>query len=186
MFKKLFVASAILVTSSSVAFADTTSGPYVGMGLGATNLHMQAKSSVPGAHASAHMSKMSADAFVGYGALVSPKIYLGGELNVASPLSYGISLLPGALIADHTMAFARLGVNRMPMSVTVTEPGQTASTHKTVIGTQLGLGLQTSLTENVDVRGEVDHTFYRSFRVLDERISTNTNQLKVSLLYKFD
>jgi len=178
MFKKLLVASAILAATSSVALA--AGAPYLGAGLGI----------VDNTSSVGNFRGVPLTVNAGYGATVNQSLYLGGELfgvigtssldtnakagykSIKTTYGYGLSFIPGIMVSDHTMTYARLGVVKSRF------------THysKTVTGGQLGLGMQTSLTQNWDLRGEYDYTKYNKF----SGVSAKADAFNVGLVYKFE
>lgn len=174
MFKKLLIASALLAVTGS-AFAAS---PYVG---GSVGVNTNTATTV-------NFRGVPFTAFGGYGGLVTQSIYLAGELagtvgtatlennGLQSTYGYAASIVPGVMLADRTLAFARAGVVR-----THFRPSSLGS--KTVTGGELGLGLQTGLTQNLDLRGEYDYVAYRSFSGLS---TVRADQFNLGLLYKFD
>jgi opacity protein-like surface antigen len=164
MFKKLLFVSVIMASASNIALAAT---PYVGGSLGVTDLGVSSGKLNAGA-----IGKL----FGGYGSTfgMNKNIYLGGELNIDlahypynSGATYGLgaSIIPGYLLTKDTMVYGRVGIE--------TER-HTKSTF-THTGAQLGLGLQTRLAKNWDIRGEYVRT-----------TSWNNSQLNLGLVYKFD
>jgi opacity protein-like surface antigen len=192
MLKKILIASSILVVTTGIAAANPA--PYVGASLGITA--NTSSSTAYGTHDGAILSAPSNfrgvpfSIFAGYGGVINENYYLAGELTgtvVAADISnnnglktnygYGASILPGVMLSDHTLAFARAGVVRTRFS--------NADTTQT--GGQFGLGLQTTLTQNVDVRGEYDYTAYSSLNNSMGRISSpRSDAATVALIYKFD
>lgn len=177
MFKKIIMASAILAVSSSVAFAN--GAPYIGGSVGQkTNTSTYR-----------NFRGVTANVFVGYGATIGEGIYLGGEVfsNVAtasisdnglkSSFGYGASFIPGLLISDHTMGFLRLGILRTRFSPS----GLSVST---ISAGQLGVGLQTNLMQNWDLRGEYDYDAYGSLSNVDGK--PRSDEFNLGLIYKFD
>lgn len=158
MFKKLLIATAILATGSTLAYA--TNSPYVGGSLGI----------VDNSNSYGFYRGVPLTAFAGYGATINQNIYLGGEVlgvlgtgtlnsnNGGGPYSlkttygYGVSVIPGYYVNDSTMAFLRAGV----VNSRFTNAGETAT------GGQVGVGMQTKLMQNWDLRGEYDYTGYQS------------------------
>ncbi|RDI38378.1 outer membrane protein [Aquicella lusitana] len=201
MLKKFLLASAILAATSTAAFAD---GPYVGASLGAEagsfNLKDDSGSSVDFGGRGAVGS-----IFGGYGATVNQNIYLGGEVfanltstsadikvdsdnvkdSIKNKYGYGISFIPGVMLSDHTMVYGRAGLVRSRFEVKESAP-VSSSQSKTLTGGQLGIGIQTSLTQNVDLRGEYDYTSYRSANFSGNKLSPATDQFNLGLIYKFD
>ena len=164
MLKKLIGSSAILMFSSSVAFANSTS--YVGAGIGVQN---------PGAG-----NGITGNAFAGIGTKLGPneKVYLGGEVsaNVSSqPKKYGLALsfIPGLMVTPKTMAYARVGE----------ETYRYSGTSATYMATQLGLGLQTELTKDWSIRGEYVNTASNVFHNVE---SGHNNRVNVGLIYKIN
>jgi opacity protein-like surface antigen len=178
MFKKLLLASAMLAISSSVAFAN--GAPYVGLSTGIMTNTTK----------SANFRGMPGTIFAGYGATMGQGAYLAGEVfgtiatavvndnGAKSTYNYGLSVIPGMMLSDHTMGYLRVGLLRTRF----TPSGPVAST--TVSGAQLGLGLQTSLTQNWDLRGEYTYTAHRHISNLSGDIRTDA--AIASLIYRFD
>jgi len=81
------------------------------------------------------------------------------------------------MLSDHTMAYARLGVVRTRFS----------DTSSTQTGGQFGVGMQTTVTQNVDLRGEYVYTAYSSFNNSISSISSpRSDAFNLGLIYKFD
>lgn len=184
MFKKILLTSAIMMTSAGVAMA--TPAPYVGASLG---INVNTTSSAANSQA-ANFRGVPFSLFAGYGGVVSQSFYLAGELtgtagtaelsnnnSLKTTYGYGASVIPGVMLSDHTLAFARGGFVRSRFS----------NQSKSVSGGQLGLGLQTSLTQNLDLRGEYDFTGYKSVNVGGARISApRADAFNLGLVYKFE
>jgi opacity protein-like surface antigen len=117
-----------------------------------------------------------------------PDYYLGGEIfgdpasalisnnhdnatSARSTWSVGGSIIPGAMITNSVLAFARLGV----ISTKFTGPNTTRP------GGQVGLGLQTCITPYWDLRVEYDYTFYRTVPMLG---AVKSDQVGIGLIYK--
>lgn len=182
MLKKFLLASSVLAITTGVAFANPA--PYIGAGLGIIT-NTTNTNHFSGYNTASNFRGLPFNLYAGYGGVISQNFYLAGEIlatvgtinldntygTVRSSYSYGVSILPGLMLSDHTLAFARLGVVR---------------THFNSIkrvGGQVGLGLQTSVTQNIDVRGEYDYTAYSSFNGANKPRSDAAN---LSLIYKFD
>ncbi len=182
MFKKTLIATALIIASSQVAFAY--SAPYVGASIGVTaNTLVRVKdnnfniSSFRG---------MPVSLFAGFGAVLSGNFYLAGEVTgtvgtvelnnngLKTSYGYGASILPGFLLCDHTLSYLRLGIlsARFPDVATSSTGGQ------------VGFGLQTSLTQNVDIRGEYGFIAYR--KLAGTSASPRSDQFVLSAIYKFD
>ncbi len=178
MFKKLLVASAILATSSTLAFAN--GAPYAGISVGV----------VDNTAGTGSFRGLPLTINGGYGAIVNQNVYLAGEVfgviatsslntnqnpgqsNLKSTYGYGLSFIPGLMLSDHTMGYARLGVVKTRFT----------GLSDTATGGQIGLGLQTSITQNWDLRGEYDYTDYR--RV--SGVSPQADAFNLGFVYKFE
>ncbi|EKD69946.1 MAG: hypothetical protein ACD_46C00691G0002 [uncultured bacterium] len=180
MVKKILV-SAML--ASVIGAAHATPVPYVGASVGVlTNTTSNAGNNQAGFYRG-----MPFNLFAGYGGVINQNIYLAGELTgtvgtgeltarnsgAKSTYGYGFSVIPGVMLSDRTLAFARAGVVRTRF----TDVSSTAT------GGQVGLGLQTSLTQSLDVRGEYDFTAYRSVSSVS---APRSDAATVGLVYKFD
>jgi opacity protein-like surface antigen len=158
--RKILLTGSILALSSSVALAAT---PYVGGSLGYSGFK--------------HQSGEIVNVFGGYGDTLgqSQIAYLGGELglNVAHytkySTMYGVnaSLLPGIMLSKSTMVYGRVGLDQIYAPHKV-------NTNKYIFGTQYGLGVQTNVSDNWDVRGEYVYSNARK-----------DGQYNLGLVYKF-
>ncbi|MDR3478111.1 MAG: outer membrane beta-barrel protein [Gammaproteobacteria bacterium] len=177
MFKKLLITGAVLAMTTGVALAN--SAPYFGISAGEqtnTNKYFNYRG-IPG------------QLFVGYGANVGQGFYLAGEVigtfgtgtivdnGMKSTWGYGLSIIPGIMISEHTMGYLRAGVIR-----TQFQPKTTGS--KAVSGGQFGVGMQTSLMQNWDVRGEYTYSSYSSLNGAGG--SPASDMFTLGLIYKFD
>ncbi len=176
MFKKIAVASIILAASSSVAFAGAA--PYVGAALGVNTLTSSSGTNYRG---------VPVDVFGGYGATINTNLYLGGEVFVTpftgtvsksdntlrTTYAYGASILPGIMFSDHTLGYVRAGIVRSHF----TSIGQNRN------GGQLGVGMQTSVAQNLDLRTEYVYTAYSK---VSPSKSPKSDAFKLGLIYKFE
>lgn len=176
MFKKIAVASIILAASSSVAFANAA--PYVGAALSVNTLTSTSGTNYRG---------VPVDMFAGYGATVNANLYLGGEVFVTpftgtvsksnnilrTTYGYGASILPGIMFSDHTLGYVRVGIVRSHF----TSIGQNRN------GGQLGVGMQTNVTQNIDLRTEYVYTAYNKVSTAS---SPKSDAFKLGLIYKFE
>jgi opacity protein-like surface antigen len=177
MLKKVLLASAVLVAATNVVLANPV--PYIGAGVGvATNTS-----------STANFRGAPVSLLAGYGGIIAQSFYLAGELTgivatgdisdngpLKTTYGFGLSMVPGVMLSDRTLGFARAGFVRTRFSQ--------ASTSQT--GGQFGLGLQTSLTQSVDLRGEYDYTAYSSFNNNGVSNSPRTDAATLSLIYKFN
>lgn len=181
MFKQTLLAVALL-SASSIAVADII--PYAGISTGVTT--------TTGNHFSGFRG-LPFNIFAGIGGIMSDSIYLAGELTATlataeitdsnalkTTYGYAASIIPGLMLSDHTLAFARVGVARARFS----------EVSATRTGGQFGLGLQTSITQNVDLRGEYDFTAYqsvnRNVNGVNLTAAPRNDAFTVGLIYKID
>jgi outer membrane immunogenic protein len=205
MLRKIVMVAAVLVTTSSVAFADGV--PYVGADLGLNSSSFSLKNSA-GNKTNLHSSGVTGGLFAGYGVTVNQNIYLGGEafVNTGSmststkttntrttdklktTYSYGLDFMPGYKFTESTMAYLKAGIVRTRFKLTQNAPTSnlSGSSENTVTGGQLGLGLQTDVSSNVAVRGEFLHTSYNSFTAFGSKVKPTNNQVNFGLVYKFN
>lgn len=166
MFKKLLLLCTLLISSSL-----TQAGPYLGAALGIQN--------TGGGYTGLLVSP-----FLGFGLPLCQTYYIGGELFADSgsiPLSqnyyhrtnYGIgaSITPGFILSQNTIIYLRAGVETFRYSTTL----------NFFTGGQLGLGLQTMIAEQWDVRGEYVYTGKGIIRNFG---TPRFNFFKVGLVYK--
>lgn len=112
---------------------------------------------------------MSLRVSLGYDDFIQPSFYLGGEIfgtpgsiqlknntssgtSARNSYSYGASILPGTPITDTVLGFLRIGVIETRFT----------SASATRAGGQLGLGLDTALNCNWNLRMEYTYTMYGS------------------------
>lgn len=181
MFKKILLFTFSFLTTS-ICLANAA--PYVGASVGVT-----ANTEINVTRDNFYHSSfrgMPFAVFLGYGAVISANFYIGAEVTgtaftaelndngLKTSYGYGFSVLPGFLLCDHTLTYIRLGIlsARFP------------SVENSSTGGQAGLGLQTSLTQNVDIRGEYDYIAYKT--IADTEITPRADQFVLSFIYKFD
>jgi opacity protein-like surface antigen len=181
MLKKIILASAIVASTISVAAASTPA-PYVGTSVGVnTNTSTHANGGSAGVYRGVPVKL-----FAGYGGEMSQNVYLAGELaatlgsaeisnrnHMKTSYGYSISALPGVMVNDDTLAFARAGFVRSRFS----------NVNKISSGAQFGFGLQTAMTQHVDLRGEYDYTSYADANTIN---SPRTDEFNLGVVYKFD
>lgn len=202
MFKKLLIASVILASASSVALANHRSykaerdyknempapcptyqfaaGPYLGLSFG-PRVNYTGDPVV--------YSGLEGTLSGGYAAMLSPVWYLAGEIfvgdsfnlknykdssgnGVKSTWSYGIDIIPGFMITDYVLGYVRAGVVRTRFS----------DIGKNSTGWQIGLGGQTNVYQNWDVRGEYVYTAYNSLTLIGK---PQASQFNLGVVYKF-
>lgn len=191
MLKKIILTSLIAAVTTSVAIANTA--PYVGASIGITTNTANVKANGSEFTGGAYRG-VPVNLFAGYGGVVNQNFYLAGELsgtvgtmnisdNTQLKTTYGLgaSIIPGVMLSDHTLAYARAGVVRSRFS---NDGGNTQT------GGQLGLGMQTCVAQNVDLRGEYDFVAYKSKNDTLGSTTTSTapraDQFTLGLVYKLD
>lgn len=181
MIKKVLVTAVLLGATSSAAFAMQGPVPYVGASLGVTaNTSTNAGNGNAGA-----FRGVPAKVFAGYGGPITQSIYLGVEFGGVAGTSqlsnknnmrtsYGVSasVLPGIMLSDQTLAYLRAGVVRSRFS----------NVNNMTTGGEFGVGIQTNLMQDVDLRGEYDYTAYRTVSGIS---SPNADAYDLGLVYKF-
>ena len=190
MFKKVILASAIAMSVSGVAAAN--GAPYVGASVGITNNSQNVKTNGVNSTGGSYRG-VPFNLFAGYGGLVNQSFYLAGELvgtvatanisddnSMKSTYGLGASIIPGVMLSDHTLAYARAGVVRSRFS----------QNNQSRTGGQFGLGMQTALTQCVDLRGEYDFVAYQSKNQtsggVTSSVAPRSDQFTVGLVYKLD
>lgn len=191
MLKKIILASAIAAATTGIAVANTA--PYVGASVGIINNTADVKANGSNFTGGAYRG-VPFNLFAGYGGVISQSFYLAGELfgtvgtanisdNTQLKTSYGLgaSVIPGIMLSDHTLAYARAGILRSRF------PNGNGNTQT---GGQFGLGMQTSLTQNVDLRGEYDFAAYQSknynLGTTTASVAPRSDAFSVGLVYKFE
>lgn len=205
MFKKLVIASLILGSSTAFAVNGT---PYVGADIGIN--HQMFDDKVLDSRIDFGDTGILINLNAGYGALVTQKIYVGGEvfasmtgsevegaklnddtfsLKFKTKYSYGASILPGVMLSNDTMLYARAGIIRTRFDVKEEASAiasnfiPTGSDENTVTGGQLGLGIKTKLVRNIDVRGEYAYSSYHSFSTMGNKINPSSGQATIGFVY---
>ncbi len=151
-------------------------GPYLGVSLGDRVNYTSTPTVYNG---------LEGNLSAGY-AFVMESFYFAGEIFVGdsavlqnyanngsarSTWSYGLSLIPGILMNDTVLGYLRLGI----LNTNFTTNNNNAT------GGQVGLGLQTAITERWDLRGEYIYDFYRSVSYIGNPKSA---QFNLGLVYK--
>ncbi len=162
MIKKTMLSSLIFVCASSTIYAKSSS--YVGGGLG-----------VGGYSQVSGINGANVNLFAGKGRFLDKeeKLYIGGELGAnfhyhpsqTNTFGLDVSILPGLMVTESTMLYARLGI-----------AGDYGPKEFISFGTVLGVGVQTKVAKNWDVRTE-----YTSFAG-----GNRGSELGLGLVYKFD
>jgi opacity protein-like surface antigen len=221
MMKKTWLIPAILAVNTGVAIAGDMgsmtmaekytfkAGPYLGA---STGIRVQFSGS-PYTYYGQEFILSG-----GYGHLWNQRYYLAGEVfgsdsvrlknvgpqfspinNVRTTWSYGVDALPGIMLNDHTLGYLRVGYARTELDIKTSSnfPNTRSDyVYKTQVnGLRLGLGMQTNIYKNLDLRGEFVFTQYghlnihsyttsgfNSFNLTDR---THAMQGNIGLVYKF-
>jgi opacity protein-like surface antigen len=189
MLKKCLLISSVFALTTGMAAAGAGAYPYVGAGLGITA--NTATTDTFGSYRGVPLN-----VFMGFGGVVYQSLFIAGELGanlitgelsnqgaVKTSYGYGASILPGFELCDHTIIFGRLGVIRTHFSQ-VRVP--TTSTTANLTGGQFGAGIQTALTQNIDIRGEYDFIDYGSLSAGGYSAKPRSDIATASLIYKFE
>jgi hypothetical protein len=176
MLKKILIGSALFFTSLSVVHAGVYMGPTLILRDTVTK--------------NSTTREISGRLSLGYGEYLDSALYLAGEAfllpgaimltnntssgdSAKSTYAFGLSLIPGIKITDLSMGYVRVGIiDSCFSSASATRPGL-----------QLGLGLQTALNQNWDIRAEYDYTVYRSITSVG---TPKSDWVGLGAIYKFD
>lgn len=179
MFKKSLIA--LFILTPIVAYAS----PYMGLSMG-VNVNTSDEVGMFNASA-ANYRGIPLTLSGGYGIDLRGPFYIAGELFITpttgelsssrgnylkTTYGYGLAFIPGVQLSEHTVGYARLGLVRTHYE----------SQNADVNGAQFGLGLQTSVTQNWDVRGEYAVTAYDNFK---EVSSLRSDQFNLGVVYRF-
>lgn len=169
MLKKIILMSTVCLLSANAFASDPAA--YVG---GSIGLDVNTNGS------NGSFRGLPLSLAVGYGGMVNPSVYLAGEVyavfvtpslddsgNLRSSYGYHFSFIPGLALSEHSIAFMRAGLAKTRFS--------RMNSLKT--GGEVGIGLQASLSQYMDLRGEYDFIHYKG--------SLHTDQFNFGVVYKF-
>ena len=209
MFKKIVIASGMLLVSSNIALADMLI-PYVGADL-ALDLGRWTLKDVTGARTNANAKGAYGDLVAGFGWTGAERFYLGAEVfgaqsSTRTPTkvintsggttgafarmrwTYGASLLPGYRLTDTAITYLRFSVLKSRFQLYQGSIPAGFSFHYEIAnakGVQVGIGLQNDFSRNWGIRGEYDYVTYRSISLFNNKFRAYDNQIKVGLMYNF-
>lgn len=187
-----------------VADKGLMGGFYLGAGLGYDSDRLSFKTDVDQFSDDISLTGAAGKVFAGYGQYFD-NWYLGAEaffgvsnadgkqgvedvnLKYSSKNSYGISLIPGYKFTPSTLTFARVGWTNNKYEYKATG-GVEGSRSDRYNGLTLGVGMETQVYDNWSLRGEFDHTAFRSKTVNDTtgfKITPKSNQAMLSVIYHF-
>jgi len=157
-------------------------GPYVGASIGLQN-------NISGAPAAA--TELGGNLSAGWGYLWGQRFYLAGEVfggdngalknyrststhnSLQSGWYFGGDILPGLMITDHVLAYARAGA--------VNTRFNEINANRTAW--QVGLGGQTTISKNLDIRAEYIYSLYSSIPGISR---PQTSQVNAGIVQKFE
>lgn len=209
MLKKILVAVATLLASSSIAFAETI--PYLGADIGFNSGNVKLKDTSNNNTNYGYHGYLGG-LFAGIGTDYNQNTYLGveafgkessavtGTKTISTPrglandkirmrYSYGVSFIPGYKFTEGTMLYMRLGVIRSRYELHQTLPPASATSNtdrNTATGAEFGLGAETCINRDWAIRGEYDYSTYRSFTSFSNKITPRDSQFNIGLIYKFN
>lgn len=190
MLKKFLLASAIAAATTGVALASAS--PYIGASVGilsnTNNVKVSGSNFTGGAYRG-----IPFNVFAGYGGVLGQSFYLAGEIfgtvgtsnisddtQMKTSYGYGASVIPGLMLCDNTLVYARAGI------LTSRFPNNNESQN----GGQVGVGMQSNLTQNVALRGEYDFVAYQAknynLGVTTASVAPRSDQFSLGLVYKFE
>lgn len=208
MFKKSMITTIFTALCTSLAFAggmgtlkpkcdadvyEFKAGPYVGASIGPRINMTKAPLTYIGAE-----GVLSA----GLGHLWNHKYYLAAEIfggnsanldkfgtfqqgvaldSVRSTWNYGADIIPGFMVNDKTFIYGRGGIVQMRVAV----QSQLGSSGYNTNGWRAGLGAQTNIYKNLDVRMEYIFSMYERITQLSAEGKPFSDQCNVGLVYKF-
>ncbi len=189
MLKKLML-SVAMVSATSALYAYPA--PYLGASVGIITNTNTVKANGSNFTGGAYRG-VPFNLNLGYGGVVSQNFYLAGELfgtvgtanisdntQLRTSYSYGGALLPGGMLSDCTIAYVRLGVVRAHFP----------DINDSRTGGQLGVGLQESIAQQVDLRGEYNFVAYEAQNEISgglvSSVAPRSDQFTLGLIYKFE
>ena len=201
----------LLLASTTSAFADDSTVPYLGGSLGVNQDNMRLRDPTY-VYTNFWATGLTGSIFGGF-AWSNDQFYVAGEgfgteltarsstktINTGSGTtsailrmrySYGGSILPGLKIktADDMVVYIRLGAvkTRFELHQTVVPSGSTSNISKTTAsGGQIGIGVQGYVARAIALRGEYDYSGYRTYTAFNNKITPHDNQLSIGLIYQF-
>lgn len=187
-FSKLALATG-LALGSTMVFAEST--PYVGLMAGWDDVAADIDTSTSVLMESASVSGLNGTIVGGFeipmpGGFINFEASIGDSsaeyveesatsaLTITKNIGYGVDALFGTNLNRSTILFGSLGYKMVDMEFASNSSGSGRSdTEETFSGASAGVGLQTELTDMVDVRLHWTRTFYA-----EEEISLSNNSLQ--------
>ncbi len=109
-------------------------------------------------------------------------------VKVKTRYSYGAGLLPGVRVNDNTLFYGRVGYLRTSFRATESAAasilGISTTTTQWGNGFNYGLGIETSVAQNISIRGEYTYTSYSTIRLNTvTSVTPANNEVVLSLIY---
>ncbi len=202
MLKKLLSAmlSAALLMSASTSFAQP--GVYLGAALGANQGSWSVRDNKGNNYGFGTRGAIGT-LLAGY-AFNADHFYLGVEgfateasnksgtkaisntvtRYIRQTYSYGLGVLPGFIINDGAIVFARVGAVRSHFQVRDSSPSLTVSNAPTQTGAQVGAGIQMAISQGFDLRGEYVYSTYNSYSNTNGRFTPRDSQVNLGVIYR--
>lgn len=190
---------AIFCIAATGACADTTEGPYVGLGVGMYQTDVTLSAGSAGLTGGDTSHDFGGDVFAGYkwnlgvGAIAIELGYVdsygkvtdwtgtGNTLSAKITQSQELSLLPSYNLSKDTSAYVRIGY----ASAKGTETLNGSSASKTFNGMVWGVGVDHSVAKNVALRGEYKVLDLSSDTVGTASVKPRATGLNVALRFAF-
>lgn len=154
------------------------SGPYIGINPGIRTNYNNTPAAFKG---------LEGTLSLGY-AMLNSSFYLGSEIfaqhdaqlqnyrnnsaSLKTTWGYGLSVIPGFILADTIMGYLRVGVINTHFE----------ASGGTITGGQVGVGLQAAVAENWDIRSQYVYSFYES---LSDLAAPRSDDFSIGFIYKF-
>lgn len=206
MFKKAIIASAVLAASTGLALANggtyqpapsCVHSAYVGVAVSRDFFSVDNGNNDGFGSLDLGNDGFDGELNAGLGWVFQDHYYLGAEVfgdvtntkisvadeSVKNKYNYGIDLVPGVKISDSTMLYGKVGYVRGKFTADANVEGYNFSDSTNRNGLQLGLGMETMITNNVSAKLEYDYNYFSKFSDTDTR--PVVDQVKLGVAYHF-
>ena len=201
---KLGLIAAALMALTTSAFADTSTGPYVGIGIGGYEGTNKLTASGLGSVTLGSSSlDFSGNVFGGYNwnfgaGSVAGEVSYNSNVGKLDQISDGtssfdgkleqnwqVSILPGYNFTKSTEGYVRLGWTQAKGNISGNVGGVPGSFDHTFNGWVVGLGVDEAVTPNVAVRLEWQYLNFSSFNESGSEWEPRSTGVNLSLRYGF-
>lgn len=191
------------LTEISISYAIT----YIGASAEKTLAHWKMNLPIQDNHLRVDAS--SGSVFGGYGIIIDPNLYLGGEIFIdfipikteeknidgntyqaKAKYGYGISFVPAHYIFPFTSIFLRFGAidTQFELTTIYRTNDMGKNRHKeesrSKLGVQYGFGLQTQIIKRLEARIEYIYSDYQTFNAFGNEIFPQNNQINLGLIFR--